>query len=98
MAAKPKKSLRSLAQRTTPGDGDRRKISVVDTFEGLRDDLAATIADQNAKPARDRHSIKAIYTMACSVYEGLDSQLTYNGFWKYITKTFNYRGAGRPEN
>lgn len=90
-----KRTLRDLAASTPAGTRDRRNVSAVDSIPGLKDDLAATIADENAKSPKDRHTIKALYRMACELHPELKDRIAYNGFWKYVTKTFKYHGGSQ---
>lgn len=89
--------LRARAAQVVPRPSGGR-LSVIETIPGLVEDLRQTIEDQkNLAPAR-RLSVAQLFEMACDEYPELEeSGLSYNAFWKYVTRVHRYRPRPRKE-
>lgn len=84
--------LSRLADRTPVSRPDRRKVSVIDSVPGLARDLEAHIAHEKQKPVEQRHAVKTIWEMCETAYPEFKGKMSYNGFWKYVVRKFDYHG------
>ena len=90
--------LSRLAASTPVERPDRRKVSVVDTVPGLARDLAAVIAHEMQKDVSQRHSIKTLWELCQQGYPDFRGKMSYNGFWKYVTRKFDYHGSSTKKD